>query len=116
MIDQQMAQILKILQQKNNQSADAPYIPQQQMGNPPSQINSSQTAPSLLGFLGGLGDSKNSQGGIDPGMLTRINQFAMKQMGQGDGNQPFPWQQQPVGQQIGQSTQGGLLKLLSFLG
>ncbi len=121
--DQQIQQILQSLRQKNNAgdgvvansplpaNAIMPQYGQQPQGQ-------QQQAPSVLGFLGGLGDSKNANGGVDPSMLSRWNQGIMGFTGQSNGQQPFPWQQQPSGQQLGQDVSsaghGALTKILSM--
>lgn len=112
---QQVAQILAALSKKNNQdSGSAPMADMSQPQEQPLQVSGGKQ-PSMLGFLGGLGDTKNPQGGIDPSWLTQINQVAMKQMGQSDGQQPFPWQQQPQSQQMGQGSSNGMMKMGSAL-
>jgi hypothetical protein len=67
---------------------------------------------SMLGVLGGLGDTRNAQGNIDPSWLTQMNQGIMRQTGQqGLGNQNLPWLPQTGGQQIGH----GIMSFLSGL-
>ncbi len=115
MIDQQqLIQLLQSLHQKNSQDGGAVSAP---IAQTPQFPAGKQGHPlQALGFLGGLGDTQNAQGGIDPSMLTVLNQGIQKQLGNGDGNQPFPWQQQPQGQQMGQNVSsgiGGIMKLLS---
>lgn len=111
----QIINFLKNLQQKNNQGVNPPTtspIPQGQIAEtqiPPPAKNSI----SALGFLGGLGDTRNEQGGVDPSWLTQANQWVGSQAGQGDGYQPLPWQQQPISQQLGQDTGSSIMKLLS---
>ena len=117
MTEEQIMQLLQALRQKNNAGdgvmANSPIpaagIPQQQM-----QQGGGHQTPSMLGFLGGLGDTQNANGGIDPSMLSRWNQGIMGMTGQGNGYQPFPWQQQPSGQQMGQDVSGSLKKLLGY--
>ncbi len=119
MMQDQMMQILQALHQKNNNDGSMIPTPQQAPVSPILQNNTSQgnqpNQPSMLGFLGGFGDTKNSNGGIDPSWITQMNQSIMKQTGQGNGEQPFPWQQQPMGQQMGQGASNGVGNMLKIL-
>lgn len=117
MLDQQhLAQYLQQLQQKNNVGNGTVALPAQSPSQPlqPSQQQAQQQQPqsggfSLSGFLGGLGDTQNAQGGYDPSMLSRISQIL-----NGQQQQLLPWQQ-PQSQQSGQGMASVLSNLLPSL-
>lgn len=125
---------LQQLMQKNRTDvgvapAVAPQLPQNQ-GQPSvaSGLMSPQFAKngsSILGFLGGLGDTPAQQGPVQPGqpalpgtdssLLTQLNQYLMKQTSQASGQAGNLPGQTPA-QSQGQSVMGTLASLASLIG
>lgn len=98
MIDSaQLMQVLKSLQQKNMQGGGGISAPNIGMPDAGQQLNAlgQKSGPSLFGYLGGLGDTNNAQGGVNPSFITQINK------GISDGGI--------------MGAGGGILKLLSSL-
>lgn len=113
-----LLQLLQSLHQRNAQpdagiNSAAPISPGQ-LGTVDYSKQQQKPQPSMLGYLGGLGDTKNAQGGYDPSWATQANQFLT-----GNSQEALPWNQ-PISQQMGQNAlsggmNSGIIKFLSSL-
>lgn len=93
-----------------------PIIQQQQQNGQSQPAPFSQTGVTGLGFFGGLGDTKDAQGNIDPSWITQLNQGLMKQSSDINGtNTNLPWQTSP-GQQTGENLGNKFISILSSIG